>query len=61
MQAINLEAKFEKTKVEVPILGKTGVGNKSTGWNGTGSATFYFTQSLFRELLVTYKGKRINI
>ena len=32
MQAINLEAKFEKTKTEVPILGKTGKGNKSTGW-----------------------------
>ena len=31
MQAINLEAKFEKTKVEVPILGKTGKGNKATG------------------------------
>lgn len=55
MQAINLEAKFEKTKVEVPILGKTGLGNKATGWKGTGSATFYFTQSLFRELLVKYK------
>nr|MDD3049717.1 phage tail tube protein [Candidatus Cloacimonadota bacterium] len=24
MQAINLEAKFEKNKTEVPILGKTG-------------------------------------
>ena len=31
MQAINFEAKFEKTKTEVPILGKTGAGNKSTG------------------------------
>ena len=26
MQAINVEAKFEKTKTEVPILGKTGKG-----------------------------------
>lgn len=32
MQAIKLEAKVEKTKTEVPILGKTGKGNKSTGW-----------------------------
>lgn len=31
MQAINLEARFEKKKTEVPILGKTGRGNKSTG------------------------------
>ena len=30
MQAINLEANFEKNKTEVPILGKTGKGNKAT-------------------------------
>ena len=36
MQAINLEASFEKTKTEIPILGKTGSGNKSTGWKGSG-------------------------
>ena len=38
MQAINLEANFEKNKTEVPILGKTGKGNKATGWKGKGSA-----------------------
>ena len=42
MQAINLEAKFEKNKTEVPILGKTGRGNKASGWKGTGSATFHY-------------------
>lgn len=42
MQAINLEANFEKNKTEVPILGKTGKGNKATGWKGTGSATFHY-------------------
>ena len=42
MQAINLEAKFDKNKSEVPILGKTGKGNKSTGWKGTGSATLQY-------------------
>ena len=31
MQAINLEAKFEKSKTEIPILGKTGKGNKASG------------------------------
>jgi hypothetical protein len=55
MQAINLEAKMEKTKSEVPILGKTGKGNKTTGWKGTGSATFHYNTSLFRELLYHYK------
>lgn len=55
MQAINLEASMEKTKTEVPILGKTGKGNKSNGWNGTGSATFHYNTSIFRSLLYRYK------
>lgn len=55
MQAINLEASIEKNKTEVPILGKTGKGNKATGWTGTGSATFHYNTSVFRELLKRYK------
>ncbi len=55
MQAINLEAKFEKTKAEVPILGKTGKGNKATGWKGTGSATFHYNTSIFRQMMLDYK------
>lgn len=55
MQAIDLEANFEKQKAEVPILGKPGRGNKSTGWRGTGSATFHYNTSIFRELLYRYK------
>ncbi len=55
MQAINLEATFNKTKTEVPILGKTGKGNKTTGWNGTGSATFHYNTSIFREIMKRYK------
>lgn len=54
MQAINLEASIEKTKTEVPILGKTGKGNKATGWSGSGSATFHYNTSIFRELLYRY-------
>lgn len=55
MQAINLEATMEKNKTEVPILGKTGKGNKATGWTGTGSATFHYNTTIFRELLKRYK------
>lgn len=55
MQAINLEASVEKTKSEVPILGKTGTGNKATGWKGTGSATFHYNTSIFREMLYQFK------
>lgn len=55
MQAINLEATFNKIKSKVPILGKTGKGNKSTGWEGEGSATFHYNTSIFRDLLYQFK------
>ena len=54
MMAIKLEATMEKTKVEVPILGRPGKGNKATGWKGTGSATFHFNSSIIRELATKY-------
>ncbi len=54
-QAINLEARMDKNKIEVPILGQTGYGNKAAGWSGTGSATFHFNTSIFRKLLLRYK------
>lgn len=55
MQAISFEAKFERTKTEVPILGQIGAGNKSTGWKGTGSATFHYNISIFRQMMQKYK------
>lgn len=55
MQAINVKLEIEKNKTEVPILGKTGKGNKSTGWKGTGSATFHYNTSIFREIMLHYK------
>ncbi len=55
MQAINLEAKFEKVKTEVPILGRPGRGNKAAGWKGTGSATFHYNTSIFRKMMLDYK------
>ena len=55
MQAINLEARVTKTKVEVPILGQTGKGHKATGWNGEGNATFHFNTSIFSEIMEKYK------
>lgn len=55
MQAINLEASIDKNKTEVPILGKTGKGNKAAGWTGSGSATFHYNTSIFRKLLEVYK------
>ena len=55
MNAINVEVNFSKNKTEVPILGKTGKGNKATGWSGTGSATVHYNTSIFRKLMERYK------
>ena len=55
MQIINFEANFKKNKSEVPVLGKTGTGNKSTGWKGTGSGTFHYNTSIFREMMMKFK------
>lgn len=55
MQAIDIEASIEKQKSQVPILGRSGKGNKSTGWSGSGSATFHYNTSIFRELLRRFK------
>ena len=55
MQAIELEASIEKNKTEVPLLGTTSKGNKANGWSGSGSATFHYNTSIFRELLLRYK------
>ena len=55
MQAINLEARMEKNKVEVNVLGSLGTKNKSVGWTGTGSATFHYNTSIFRKAMKAYK------
>lgn len=54
-QAKDFEGKFEKTKKEINILGRTGTGNKTTGWKGTGKMTIYKNTSIFDELMEKYK------
>lgn len=55
MQMIDFEANMEKNKQEVPILGQTGTGNKSSGWKGTFKGKAHYNQSIFRSLLLRYK------
>jgi len=55
MQAIDLDAKFERSKAKVPILGQTGAGNKSTGWRGIGKATFHYNSYIFRHMMSELK------
>ncbi|MDO4728434.1 MAG: phage tail tube protein [Bacteroidota bacterium] len=54
MQVLSVKAKVEKTKTEVSIMGKTGKGNKSTGWKGTGTAKLHYNTSKFREYMKKY-------
>lgn len=55
MTAIKMEAKFKKNKVKIPSLGKTGKGNKSVSWEGTGSCTMHYNTSIFREMMFNFK------
>ena len=55
MQLINFEGSMEVNTVEVPILGRTGKGNKPAGWTGTWSATLHYNTSIFRKVLYDYK------
>lgn len=50
MSAINVNVNFEKTKQEIPILGRSNKGHKSTGSNITGSAEFHFNTAIWRKL-----------
>ena len=52
MQAINVKAEMEKNKVEVPILGKTGKGNKERNWECYFSFQYIYIQ---RNIAGVYK------
>lgn len=55
MSATKIEVNFDKQKAEIPILGKTGTGHKSTGWNGTGTATFHYNVPIFRKMMISFR------
>ena len=55
MMAKNLKATVKKNKKSVAILGQTGMGHKSSGWEGTGSMTIYSVTSMFTKMMIDYK------
>jgi len=55
LQAKKFEAKFEKEKQKISILGKTGQGNKATSWSGTGNMTIYHNTPIFNDLMLRFK------
>lgn len=50
MSALNVSVTFEKTKTEVPILGRPNRGAKAVGSKITGSAEFHLNQSVWAKL-----------
>lgn len=52
------EANVEKNKAEVNIMGRRMTGHKTTGANGTGTATFYKVTSQFVTLMMNYVKKK---
>ncbi len=55
MQLYNFESNMEINVTEVPVLGKTGKGNKPAGWSGTWKGTAHYNQSVIRQMLLEYK------
>lgn len=55
MSAVNLEVKFEKTKTEIPILGRPNKGHKATGSTITGSGEFHLNNSIWREIAYKFQ------
>lgn len=52
--AKSIEAKMEKDKSGLKVLGSKAEQSKSKGWKGTGSMTLYYMTSRFRELALAY-------
>lgn len=50
----NIEAKIEKEKSEIKVLGQTGAKHKANGWKGSGSMNMYYVTSAFRKMMVEY-------
>lgn len=55
MSITEFESKWEVNIVDVPILGKVGMGHKSAGGKGTWSGTAHYNQSVFRKMADTYQ------
>lgn len=49
-----LEAKVEKEKAELKMLGKRGTQHKAKGWKGSGTLTIYYVTSKFRKMMYDY-------
>ncbi|MEG0431062.1 MAG: phage tail tube protein [Anaerovoracaceae bacterium] len=55
-----LDAKVEKQKSDIPVLGFRGMQTKAKGFKGSGSATAYYISSEFRRMMLEYMNTGID-
>lgn len=55
-----LEAKVEKQKSDIPVLGFRGVQTKAKGYKGSGSIEAYYVSSLPRQTLIDYMNTGVD-
>lgn len=55
-----LEAKVEKQKSDIPVLGFRGIQTKAKGYKGTGSIEGYYVSSLPRQTLIDYMNTGVD-
>ena len=60
MQAKSLEAKIDKDKKEVAILGRMLKGNRATGGKGSGKFKIYKNTSLFDKMMVKLMSEGVD-
>lgn len=56
-----LEAKVAKNKSEGRVIGSRATQHKATGWSGTGTLTIYYITSMFRQIMLDYIKKGIDV
>ena len=55
MNLTEFESKYDVNIVDVPLLGKVGMGHKAAGGKGTWKGKAHYNQSLMREMALTYQ------
>ena len=55
MQIYSMEFTMDINSREIPILGKSGKGNRPAGWSGKFSGKAHYNQSVMREMMLQYK------
>nr|DAZ69203.1 MAG TPA: tail tube protein [Caudoviricetes sp.] len=55
-----LEAKVEKQKSDIPVLGFRGIQTKAKGYKGSGSVEAYYVSSLPRQTLIDYMNTGVD-